>query len=159
MELDFGGTEDKVAAGAQTHPKLKVPEEAVIEEMVSGTCTGGQSYLNGGNGRRSLPGIADGGFAGGGASTSHPGGGGGYFSGRIESKEHEVTVAGGGGSYNKDKNRKNLAIEYLDRGASRRSLHFIKNLNCIIIQSSRTSKKCNVINLVQYNVTIVLFVI
>lgn len=66
----------------------------------SGTCTGGQSYLNGGKGGNSFPEIADGGFGGGGASTSHPGGGGGYSGGGIESKEHEVTVAGGGGSYN-----------------------------------------------------------
>lgn len=68
----------------------------------SGTCAGGQSYLNGGNGGISFPGIADGGFGGGGASTSHPGGGGGYSGGGIESKEHvpTVTVAGGGGSYN-----------------------------------------------------------
>ena len=32
----MGGTEDKEAACAQTHPKLRVPGEAVIEEMVSG---------------------------------------------------------------------------------------------------------------------------
>lgn len=66
----------------------------------SATDQGGHSFLNGGYGGQSYPGISDGGFGGGGAATSYPGGGGGYSGGGIEAKEHNVTVAGGGGSYN-----------------------------------------------------------
>ena len=66
----------------------------------SGTCSGGESFLNGGLGGVSRPGISNGGFGGGGAATSYPGGGGGYSGGGIEAKEHKQTVAGGGGSYN-----------------------------------------------------------
>jgi len=76
----------------------------------SGTCEGGQSFLNGGLGGFSRPGVSNGGFGGGGAATSYPGGGGGYSGGGIEAnevKEHNGTVAGGGGSYNGGKNLEN----------------------------------------------------
>ena len=73
----------------------------------SATCSGGQSFLNGGLGGVSRPGISNGGFGGGGAATSYPGGGGGYSGGGIEAKEHKQTVAGGGGSYNGGTNQEN----------------------------------------------------
>lgn len=69
----------------------------------SGTCEGGRSFVNGGHGGLSRPGISNGGFGGGGAATSYPGGGGGYSGGGIEAnevKKHSGTVAGGGGSFN-----------------------------------------------------------
>ena len=77
----------------------------------SATCQGGNSFLNGGSGGFSRPGVSNGGFGGGGAATTHPGGGGGFSGGGIEAKEHNGTVAGGGGSFNGGTNQENYEGE------------------------------------------------
>ena len=73
----------------------------------SGTCTGGSSFLKGGAGGESKPGISDGGFGCGGAGTAFPGGGGGYSGGGVEKLSNGMTVAGGGGSYNRGAEQEN----------------------------------------------------
>ncbi|XP_044174150.1 ALK tyrosine kinase receptor-like [Acropora millepora] len=73
----------------------------------SATCTGGSSFLKGGAGGESKPGISDGGFGGGGAGTAFPGGGGGYSGGGVEKLSNGLTVAGGGGSYNRGAEQEN----------------------------------------------------
>ena len=67
----------------------------------SATCSGGYSFLNGGDGGQSFPGVSNGGFGGGGAATAFPGGGGGYSGGGVEELSDKGKVAGGGGSYNR----------------------------------------------------------
>ena len=97
------------------------------EGQPSGTCLGGQSFLNGGLGGNSLPGVSDGGFGGGGAGTSNPGGGGGYSGGGIEAgqvKDHLGTVAGGGGSYNGGTMQENT--EGVQHGDGKVVIKFIK---------------------------------
>ena len=58
----------------------------------------------------------------------------------------------------RDKNRKSLAVVYVDRGLLRRSMRFMKKPELYHIQS-RAYKKSNVINLAKFKVIIKLFVI
>ena len=65
--------------------------------------SGGSSFINGGQGGKSLT-TANGGFGGGGGGSRYPGGGGGYSGGGVL-KKSGVTIAGGGGSLNRGINQ------------------------------------------------------
>ena len=65
--------------------------------------TGGNSFVNGGQGGDSMT-SANGGFGGGGGGGKFPGAGGGYSGGGVFMKTGNKTIAGGGGSLNSGAN-------------------------------------------------------
>lgn len=67
-----------------------------------------QSFFNGSEGGRFVSCEAEGGFGGGGAPFTQPGGGGGYSGGGVIGLDN-LTVAGGGGSFNSGFSQENLS--------------------------------------------------